>query len=132
MQPGRATRASASRSAARFVLCSPRPSIPGAQRETTATSAARRSITGYSSSRALGLLLGVVERRERAHVAHAERLEVEQHGRRDQRPGEATAARLVRTGDIAHAEGAVVLHEPATRAALAPRSRGARRRATPG
>ena len=63
-------RASASRSAARLVTCSPRASIPGAQRETIATFAATRRITGYSSARRLrGLLLGVVQRAERARPA---------------------------------------------------------------
>ena len=51
MQPGAATRASASRSACRLVACSPRASIPGAQRETMQTFAASRMITGYSSAR---------------------------------------------------------------------------------
>ena len=51
MQPGRATPSSASRSAARFVLCSPRASMLRAQRETTQTFAAVRRTIGNSSSR---------------------------------------------------------------------------------
>src|SRR5919206_3533654 len=50
--PGRATRISASRSAARFVRCSPRPSIPRTQRETMLTLVAVRRTTGNSASRA--------------------------------------------------------------------------------
>ena len=46
MTPGQATRRSASRSAARFVRCSPRWSIPRGQRETTLTFAAVRSTIG--------------------------------------------------------------------------------------
>ena len=44
--PSQQTRESASRSAARFVTCRPRASIPGAHREITATLAAIRRITG--------------------------------------------------------------------------------------
>ena len=39
-------------SAARFVLCRPRSSIPRTQREVTATAVATRRTFGYSSSRA--------------------------------------------------------------------------------
>ena len=46
------TALSASRSAARLVLCRPRSSIPRTQRLTTATRAALRSTSGKSSSRA--------------------------------------------------------------------------------
>ena len=46
----------------------------------------------------LGVLLGVVEAGEGAAVAQREALEVEQHGRRHQGPGQGTAARLVRAG----------------------------------
>ncbi len=45
-------RSSAARSAAMFVLCSPRVSMLWTLRETTATLAATRRTTGYSSSRA--------------------------------------------------------------------------------
>src|SRR6185437_8402699 len=55
MQPGQATFESASRSAARLVLCSPRASIPGAQRDTITTLAAILRITGKSSARASGV-----------------------------------------------------------------------------
>src|SRR5215204_973169 len=53
--PGRATRASTSESAARFVLCNPRSSMPRTQREVTATLQAARSTFGYSASRISGV-----------------------------------------------------------------------------
>src|SRR5580704_1231874 len=55
MQPAHATFASASWSAARFVLWRPRASIPGAHRDTIATFVARRRITGNSSARTSGV-----------------------------------------------------------------------------
>ena len=117
---------SASRSAARFVRCSPRASIPRTQRETTATRAAVRITIGSSSSRASRVvLLGVVERAERAHLAHADALEVEQHGGRDERPGEAAAPGLVGAGDEARADRAVEVARAAGRST----PRGLRRRA---
>src|SRR5579862_8084040 len=54
MQPGQATLASASRRAARLVLCRPRESMPGAHRETITTFAAGRRITGKTSARFSG------------------------------------------------------------------------------
>src|SRR5438270_2279297 len=51
MQASQATCASASRSAARLVTCRPRASMPGAHRETIATRAATRRITGNSAAR---------------------------------------------------------------------------------
>jgi hypothetical protein len=50
-QPEQPTRRSMSLSAARFVLCSPRSSIPRTHRDVTATRDAIRSTRGYSSSR---------------------------------------------------------------------------------
>src|SRR3954470_14337766 len=50
--PGRATPMSASRNAARFVRCRPRPSMPRTQRETMLTLTAVRSTSGKSASRA--------------------------------------------------------------------------------
>src|SRR5215210_2529188 len=50
--PGRATPRSASRRAARFVRCRPRPSIPRTQRDTTLIFTAVRSTSGNSRSRA--------------------------------------------------------------------------------
>ena len=50
--PSTPTRRSTSRSAARFVLCRPRSSIPRTQREVIATALAARSTRGYSASRA--------------------------------------------------------------------------------
>src|SRR3954452_21145211 len=55
MPSGRATRRSASRSAARFVTCRPRSSIPRTHRETTTAFLAVRSTTGYSASRISGV-----------------------------------------------------------------------------
>ncbi len=53
------------------------------------------------------VLLGVVQRAERADLADAERLEVEEDGGRDERPGEAAAAGLVGARHPADAEAAV-------------------------
>src|SRR6185312_933874 len=55
MHPSTATLLSASRRAARLVLCSPRASIPGAQRVTIDTRAARLRITGYRAARPSGV-----------------------------------------------------------------------------
>ena len=69
-------------------------------------------------ARLFGVLLGVVEQRERADVARTEAVVVKEHGRRDQRAGQAAATGLVGAGDEAHAERAVVLEELAASAAL--------------
>src|ERR1700751_4508014 len=113
MQPSHATLERASRRAARLVTCSPRASIPGAHRDTIATLAAFRR----------GLLFGVVERAQRADLARADALEVEQDRGGDQGAGEAAPTGLVRSGDETHAERAVELEEPAGGAGcgLAPR-----------
>src|ERR687896_362073 len=65
------------------------------------------------------VLLGVVERGERAQVRERQPLVVEQHGRRHERAGEAAAARLVGPGDEADAEPAVEPEEAAAGGALA-------------
>ena len=59
------------------------------------------------------VLLGVVERRQRPQLGQRQRLVVEQHGSRDERAGEAPAARLVGARDEAVAERAVVTEETA-------------------
>ena len=116
--PGTATRISDSRSAARLVLCSPRLSIPITQRETIALLVAARRTIGYRRSRASGsVLLGVVEGGQRATLGQRQRLEVEQDRGGDQRTGQATAPRLVGTGDEAHAQLAVVGEQPPAAAA---------------
>src|SRR3954463_1488621 len=55
MPSGRATRSNASRSAARFVTCRPRSSIPRTHRETTTAFLAVRITTGYSAARISGV-----------------------------------------------------------------------------
>ena len=70
-------------------------------------------------ARRLGVLLGVVEQREGADLARTETVVVEEHGRRDQRAGQAAATGLVGAGDEPHAERAIVLEELAASAALA-------------
>ncbi len=108
-----ATCISAWRSAARLVLCSPRASMPRTQRDTITAFAAARMTSGYSSSRRfLRVLLRVVEPRERAAVAQREPVEVEQHGRGEQRPCQTAAAGLVRPGHEAVAELTVERKEP--------------------
>src|SRR5713226_1797516 len=57
-------------------------------------------------------LLRVVQQGERPHAVVAQALVVEQHTGDDERPGERTTARLVRTGDEADAETAVEAEEP--------------------
>ena len=59
-----------------------------------------------------GVLLGVVERAQRPHLARADRLVVEHHGSRHQRPGQASAAGLVGAGDEPHAKPAVKREQP--------------------
>jgi len=68
------------------------------------------------------VLLGVVERGQTPDIADAEGIDVEEHRRRDQRAGEASAPRLVGAGDPAHAQAAVELEEAAAGAALGPRA----------
>jgi hypothetical protein len=60
------------------------------------------------------VLLGVVEARERAAFGQRQPLEVEQNGRRDERPGQRAAAGLVGTRDEAALERAVESEELAT------------------
>jgi hypothetical protein len=69
-------------------------------------------------ARLLGVLLGVVEQPERANLARAEALVVEEDRGGDQRAGQTAPAGLVGPGDEAEAEGAVMLDELAPRAAL--------------
>lgn len=54
-----------------------------------------------------GLLLGVVQRTERANLGGTDLFEVEQHTRGDQGPGEAAPAGFIGAGDEAEPEGAV-------------------------
>jgi hypothetical protein len=67
-----------------------------------------------------GVLLGVVERRQRTDLPGAERVQVEQDGGRHERPGQAAPAGLVRSGHEPDAEAAVVLDQPPAGRALAP------------
>ena len=62
-------------------------------------------------------LLRVVQERERADGMVAKTLVVEQHTGRDERPGQASPAGLVRAGHEAHAEAAVEGEELAARTA---------------
>ena len=71
------------------------------------------------------VLLGVVERGERPDLADAEGLDVEEHGRGDERAGEASAPGLVGARDPAHAQAAVELEEATPGAALGPRAAAA-------
>src|SRR6476661_5203259 len=71
------------------------------------------------------VLLGVVEQREGADVADAQRFDVEEHGGGDERAGEAAAAGLVGTGDPADAEAPVELEETAAGATLLHATAGA-------
>jgi hypothetical protein len=110
--PGRATPDERLAQRARFVRCRPRPSIPRTQRETTLIFTAVRSTSGNSASRAsASCCLESFSAAERADLAHAERLDVEQHGGGHKRAGEAAAAGLVGAGDPADAEAAVELEE---------------------
>ena len=118
MQPSHATLESASRNAARFVMCSPRASIPGAQRDTI------DDLRGESQddreqlrARLVGLLLGVVQRAEDTDLTGTDRVEVEQHRGGHQRAGEAASPGLIGTGDEPHAQRAVELEQPASRGA---------------
>ena len=63
-------------------------------------------------ARLVRVLLGVVQRAQRAQLAGGERLVVEQHAGRDERPGETAAAGLVGAGDEADAEAAVEREQP--------------------
>ena len=73
-------------------------------------------------------LLGVVELAERAPVAQAEALVVDQHRGGDQRAGERAAPGLVGAGDVARAQRAVEAKQPRRLAAPAagPGARGSR------
>ena len=108
------SRSSVSRRAARFVTCSPRSSMPRTHREVTAT---LRRRADHERVKRLALLqvvdLGVVEASERPHLAGRQAPVVEQHGRGDQRPGEASAARLVGARHEAAAELAVEAEQAA-------------------
>ena len=64
-----------------------------------------------------GVLLGVVERAEQAQLARGQRLVVEQHPGRHQRPGQAAATGLVGAGDQPEAEAAVEGEQPPAAAA---------------
>ena len=59
-----------------------------------------------------GVLLGVVERAQRAHLARADRLVVEHHRGRHQGPGEASAAGLVGARHEPHPKPAVEREQP--------------------
>jgi hypothetical protein len=72
------------------------------------------------------VLLGVVERGQPPDLTDPEGLHVEEHGRGDERTGEASPAGLVRTGDPAHAQATVELEEATPRAALGARAAAAR------
>ncbi len=86
----------------------------------------RRTIGNSSSRASARVLLGVVQRAQRAQLARRQRVVVEQHACRDERPREAAASGLVGAGDQRHAEAAVEGEQatPASRARL----RRARRR----
>jgi hypothetical protein len=73
-------------------------------------------------ARGLGVLLGVVQARERAAVGQGQALEVEEDGGGHERAREAAATGLVGAGDPAHAERAVELEQAAARPALHPRA----------
>ena len=64
------------------------------------------------------VLLGIVERGQRPDLAEAEALVVEQHRGGNQRPRQAPAARLVRTGHEPHPEIPIEGEEPARREAF--------------
>jgi hypothetical protein len=66
------------------------------------------------------VLLGVVQGRERADLADAERLDVEEHGSGDERAGETSAPGLVGARDPPHAEATVELEEAPACVALVP------------
>jgi hypothetical protein len=70
----------------------------------------------------LGVLLRVVESRERAPVGERQLLDVEEDRGGDERPGETAAARLVRAGYVAALERAVIGEEPPARSAAALRA----------
>ena len=90
--------------------------MPRTQRETIDAFAAARSTSGIELLAArLGVLLGVVQPRERAAVGQRQPLEVEQDGGGDERPGERAAPGLVGAGDEAAAELAVEGEELARR-----------------
>ena len=77
-------------------------------------------------ARLLGVLLGVVERCERTQIRGGERLVVEQHAGRHQRPRQRTATGLIRAGHQPHAEAPVEGEQPPAAAAAAGAATGAR------
>jgi hypothetical protein len=111
---------SASRSAARFVTCRPRSSMPRTQREDHDGLLGRAQDDRVQRLAHLRrVLLGVVERRQRPALGERQRFDVEQDRRRDQRAGQAAAPGLVGARDVPEAQLAVELEEPASRS-LAP------------
>ena len=103
-EPGRATPSErvAQRGEVRPVQAAPVDPARAARDDATRPRCAGRAERAPRGPRRV--LLGVVERAERADVAHAEALEVEQHRRGDERAGEAAAPGLVGAGDEADAE----------------------------
>ena len=94
--------------AARLVLCRPRSSIPRTQREVTATShGGAQHARVQHLAHLQRVLLGVVERAQRAPVRQRERLVVEQHGGGDQRarPGSRGRPRRRRRRSARRARG---------------------------
>ena len=78
-------------------------------------------------ARLWGVLLGVVEHAERAHLAGGQRFVVEQHARRDQWSGEAAPPGLVGACDEANAKATVKREQPppaAVPSRAAPGTRG--------
>jgi hypothetical protein len=61
------------------------------------------------------VLLGVVERAQVADVAPAQALEVQEHARGDERPGQTAPPGLIGSGDEATSQPAVVAQEAPTR-----------------
>jgi hypothetical protein len=68
----------------------------------------------------LGVLLGVVQARQRAPVRQRELLEVEEDGGCDERPRETATPGLVSTRDVAAVERAVVGEQAAARTGRTP------------
>ena len=106
--PGSATRISAERSAVevRHVQAAVVDAAHAARDDDDAPRA-REHARVELLARVVVVLLGVVERAQRAQLAGRQRLVVEQHRRRDQRPGETAATGLVGAGDETHAQPAV-------------------------
>ena len=88
--------------------CSPFASIARAERTATETQAAARITLRVELLPLLGrLLLGVVEPRQGEALGTADPLEVDQHPRGEQRPGQRAPPGLVHARHEAAAEGAV-------------------------